>query len=83
MLGEADSRPRDGVLHAGELTDYIYDGFVADHRLMNAEGEMEPAQRLVVNRGSVTWDQVVWVYPRNEDFTLPDLPDLALTSHPP
>lgn len=80
VLGEADSRPRDGVLHAGELTDYLYDGFVADHRLMNAEGEMEPAQRLVVNRGSVTWDQVVWIYPRNEDLTLPPIPDNPLTS---
>lgn len=83
VLGEADRSPRDGVLHAGELTDYLYDGFVADHRLMNAEGEMEPAQRLVVARGSVTWDQVLWVYPRNEDLSMRDLPDLALTSHPP
>ncbi len=83
VLGEADSRPRDGVLHAGELTDYLYDGFVADHRLMNPLGELDPAQRLIVRRGSVTWDQVLWVYPRNADFTLPDLPANPLTSPPP
>ena len=27
VLGEADARPRDGVLQAGELTDYLYAGF--------------------------------------------------------
>jgi len=83
VLGEADSRPRDGVLHAGELTDYLYTGFVADDRLMNPPGEMDPAQRLVVRRGAVTWDQVLWVYPRNPDFTLPPVPDNPLTSPPP
>lgn len=80
VLGEADSRPRDGVLHAGELTDYINDGFVRDHRLMNEAAGLEPSQRLVVRRGAVTWDQVLWVYPRNRDLSLPALPDLPLTS---
>jgi hypothetical protein len=82
VLGEADSRPRDGVLHAGELTDYLNDGFVADHALMNPEDEIDRAQRLVVRRGAVTWDQLLWVYPRNRDLTLPPLPDAPLTSHP-
>jgi len=83
VLGEADSRPRDGVLHAGELTDYLHDGFVADHRLMNPLGDLSPAQHLVSRRGSVTWDQVLWVYPRNPDFSLPELPNTPLTSPPP
>jgi len=83
VLGEADSRPRDGVLHAGELTDYLYSGFVADDRLMNPPGDMDPMQRLVVRRGAVTWDQVLWVYPRNPDFSLPPMPDNPLTSPPP
>jgi hypothetical protein len=82
VLGEADSRPRDGVLHAGELTDYINDGFVADHRLMNPTDDLDPAQRLVVRRGAVTWDQVLWVYPRNADLSLPPVPEVALTSLP-
>ncbi|MCB9594842.1 MAG: caspase family protein [Sandaracinaceae bacterium] len=80
VLGEADARPHDGVLHAGELTDYLNDGFVADHRLMNPVGDLDPEQRLVVRRGAVTWDQVLWVYPRNPDFTLPPLPDVPLMS---
>lgn len=83
VLGEADSRPRDGVLHAGELTDYLNDGFIADHTLMNPEGENDRAQRLVVRRGAVTWDRLLWVYPRNRDLSLPGVPDLSLTSLPP
>lgn len=83
VLGEADARPRDGVLYAGELTDYLLDGFVADHGLMNPSGEVEPSQRLVVRRGAVTWDQVLWVYPRGRDLTLPPVPSNPLTSPPP
>lgn len=82
VLGEADRGPRDGVLHAGELTDYLNDGFVADHHLMNPTEEIDRAQRLVVRRGNVTWDRVLWVYPRNRDLSLPPLPDVPLTSHP-
>lgn len=83
VLGEADSRPHDGVLSAGELTDYLVDGYVADHRLMNPEHELDRAQRLVVRRGAVGWDHLLWVYPRTADLELPPLPDLPLTSHPP
>lgn len=83
VLGEADSRPRDGVLSAGELTDYLNDGFVADHRTMNPSGEVSPAQRLVVRRGAVTWDTTLWVYPRNRDLTLPPVPDNPLQSAAP
>ena len=35
---------------------------------------------MLVRRGAVTWDQVLWVYPRNPDFTLPPLPDVPLMS---
>jgi hypothetical protein len=82
VLGEADARPRDGVLSAGELSDYILDGFVADHRLMNPR-ILDRAQRLDVRRGAVGWDHLLWIYPRNEDLSLPRVPDLPLTSHPP
>ncbi|UJR78792.1 caspase family protein [Sandaracinus amylolyticus] len=83
VLGHADRRPHDGVLYAGELTDYLTDGFVADHRLMNRDGSLDPMQRLVVRRGSVRWSDVLWVYPRGADLTIPTLPSIALTSPPP
>lgn len=83
VLGHADARPRDGVLYAGELTDFLVDGFVTDHRLMNREGSLDPAQRLVVRRGSVRWSDVLWVYPRGEDLAMPALPEIALTSAAP
>ena len=50
---------------------------------MNPADELDREQRLVVRRGAVDWDQVLWVYPRNEDLTLPSLPALPLTSAPP
>ncbi|MDP3218943.1 MAG: caspase family protein, partial [Deltaproteobacteria bacterium] len=50
VLGEADARPRDGVLQAGELTDYLYAGFVADHERMNRPGSNDPYQRLEAPR---------------------------------
>jgi len=83
VLGEADSRPRDGVLLAGELTDHIYEGFVEDFRSMNPGGSMEPLQRLVVQRGSVGWDRGLWVYPRRPDLSLPSVPSIPLVSAPP
>jgi hypothetical protein len=83
VLGEADARPRDGVLHAGELTDYLYQGFVEDFRAMNPEHATDPHQVLVSRRGGVTWDTLLWVYGRNPDFSLPPIPDRPLTSAPP
>lgn len=83
VLGEADYKPRDGVLHAGELTDYMVDGFVVDHRLMNPDGALDPSQRLDFRRGSVGWTDVLWVYPRSEDLRLPPLPAASLESPPP
>ncbi len=83
VLGGADTRPRDGYLQAGELTDALYEGFLRDHRQINPGGEMQPLQRLVVDRGSMRWDEVLWAYPRDEDGTLPLVPDLALESRDP
>ncbi|MBK7776284.1 MAG: caspase family protein [Sandaracinaceae bacterium] len=83
VLGEADARPSDGVLMAGELSDYLYDGFVRDHTLMNPEGSSDPAQRLIVERGSLAWGHVLWAYPRSATGQRIRLPDLALTSLPP
>jgi hypothetical protein len=83
VLGEADDRPRDGVLRAGELTDYLYAGFVADHARMNPPGSVAPFQRLDAARGSVPWTQALWLYPRASDGSLAPLPDVALTSAAP
>ncbi|GAB4195710.1 MAG: hypothetical protein OHK0013_02180 [Sandaracinaceae bacterium] len=83
VLGDADAKPHDGVLHAGELTDFLLEGMVRDHRLMNADGSVEPAQRFVMQRGSVVWNDVLWVYPRGEDLALPVTPALSLESPAP
>ncbi|MBZ0118958.1 MAG: caspase family protein [Sandaracinaceae bacterium] len=79
VLGEADRMPRDGVLHSGELSDFIYEGFVRDHDVMNPRRELEPMQRLVVRR-SLPWERVLWVHPRNPDLSLPPLPSVSLQS---
>ena len=71
------------MLSAGELTDYMVDGYVEDHRLINPEHVLDRAQRLVVRRGAVGWDHLLWVYPRNADLSLPELPAITLQSAPP
>ncbi len=76
VSGEADAKPRDGVLQAGELTDYLLEGMVRDHRLMNRDGSIEPSQRFVMQRGSVGWVNSLWVYPRGEDLALPSVADV-------
>lgn len=83
VLGEADARPRDGVLQAGELTDYLHAGFLADHARMNPASSNEPAQWLVAARGSVPWSQALWAYPRASDGSLGPVPTAALTSPAP
>ncbi len=84
VLGDADARPRDGVLQAGELTDYLYAGFVTDNNRMNPPHHNDPYQRLVANRGSVAWTEPLWVYPRRAaDLVLPAVPDLPMASPPP
>lgn len=83
VLGEADARPSDGVLMAGELTDYLHDGFVRDNALMNPPGSLDPAQRLIVQRGSLAWGHLLWAYPRSADGERIPMPDLPLTSPAP
>ncbi len=83
VLGEADYKPRDGVLYAGELADYIYEGFVTDDDFMNPPGHIDPAQHLLIHRGSIGWNTILWAYPRGEDLHLPVLPDVALESSAP
>ncbi|MFO0685488.1 MAG: caspase family protein [Sandaracinus sp.] len=83
VLGEADYKPHDGVLYAGELTDYLYEGFVTDDDFMNPPGHLDPAQHLVIRRGSIGWNTILWAYPRGEDLAIPALPDLPLTSSAP
>lgn len=80
VLGDADYKPHDGVLHAGELTDFLLEGMVRDHRLMNADGSVEPAQRFIMQRGSLVWTDVLWVYPRASDLRLPTTPAISLES---
>ena len=83
VLGHADAKPRDGVLHAGELSDYLAHGFAQDERLMNPEGDLDPSQRLVVRRGGVMWPTVLWAYPRGPDLRLPAIPDIDLRTPTP
>lgn len=83
VLGDADHRPRDGLLTAGELTDRLHRGFVADQAMINPPGTLEPDQRLVVRRGGVPWTQALWVYPRRPDLTLFPRPELDLRSATP
>jgi hypothetical protein len=80
LLGRADYKPRDGVLYAGELTDYLYAGFLDDYANMNPEGDSGPAQQLVIRRGSVAWSHVLWVYPRLPNLQFPADPLQLLES---
>lgn len=81
VLGHADARPRDGAMLAGELGDYVIEAGVRHHRDMNAEGSNEPLQRLLVERGSYGWNDLLWVFPRREDGSALDA-DLCLDSPP-
>lgn len=83
VLGDADARPADGAMMAGELTDFLYAGYVADHRHINPRYSQSPLQRLVVRRGSLAWSSLLWLYPRNPDLTLPPAPAITLESEPP
>ena len=70
VLGDADSRPADGGLAAGELTDFIYRGFIESHDDMNSDTSTDPYQRLTADRGSVAWNDFLWLYPRRPDGSL-------------
>jgi hypothetical protein len=83
VLGEADARPHDGAIQVGELSDYLVEGFARAHDKMNPPGSNEPYQRLVIDRGAVGWESLLWVYPRGPDGQLPEVPDICLDSEPP
>jgi hypothetical protein len=70
VLRAADTRPADGMMTAGELTDSLVDAFAEHHRTMNPAGDMSPMQRLVIDRGSLSWSDRLWVYPLNADGTV-------------
>jgi hypothetical protein len=63
VVGDADRRPLDNLLTAGELTDALVDAFAELHTMMNSDTDLSPVQRLVVERGSVGWSDPLWVYP--------------------
>lgn len=81
VLGHADNRPGDGAMLAGELGDFAIEMGVDQHRNMNPAGSSEPLQRILVERGSFAWSDVLWIFPRNEDGTPID-EDLCLESLP-
>jgi hypothetical protein len=74
VAGLGDSRPSDGSLSAGELADFLVAGFDESSDLMSPVGSIDPRQRLVLDRGSVQWGELLWVYPRNADGSLPSSP---------
>jgi hypothetical protein len=75
LAGYADGRPTDGALTVGELTDYVLQGFIDQHTAMNPAGSFSPYQRLVIERGSFDWNDVLLVFPRSfdgEEIPLPE-----------
>jgi hypothetical protein len=82
VLGEADTKPHDGALRTGELADYLYDGFIAEHGHINPAGDQAPYQRLIAERGSLAYDDLMWIYPRDPNGVLPWEP-VALESAAP
>ncbi|MCS6800219.1 MAG: caspase family protein, partial [Myxococcota bacterium] len=59
VRGEADTEPRDGVLTAGELAHYLYAQFGMHVRDVHMAARF---QHLVVDRGAVPVDRVLWAY---------------------
>ena len=80
VLRAADTRPADGMMTAGELTDSLVDAFAEHHRTINPVGDMSPMQRLVIDRGSLSWSDRLWVYPLNVDGSLIEVSGLCLWS---
>lgn len=59
VSGEADRSPRDQVLTVGELTHYLYTQFGRHATDVELQGAY---QHLVVDRGAVRVDRVLWSY---------------------
>ena len=83
VLGDGDFRPTDGVLFAGELTDFMQMGFVRHNHQINPAGGTSPMQWLVSRRGSLSWHDTLWLYPRGPNGEMLPVPDIALDSLPP
>lgn len=83
VLGEADAMPIDGTLFAGELTDYLHASFVEHNHHMNPAEATSPRQWLVSRRGSIGWNDVLWLYPRGPEGELLPVPEVPLQSAPP
>lgn len=82
ILGDADVRPADGAITAGELTDFLYSGFVTSFEGMNPPAGQDPLQRLVVARGALGWHDLLWIHPRDPSGALPVV-DVVLDSEVP
>jgi hypothetical protein len=67
VLGWSDAMPNDGAMLAGEFTDYMIETAAAQHRNMNPAGSNSPLQRIIIERGSYNWSDMLWVFPRNTD----------------
>jgi hypothetical protein len=67
VLGWGDAMPNDGAMLAGEFTDFMVETAAAQHRNMNPEGSTSPLQRIIIERGSYNWADMLWVFPRNPD----------------
>ncbi len=59
VSGEADVAPNDRVLTVGELTHFLYTQFGTHATDVQLQGAY---QHLVVDRGAVHVDQVLWSY---------------------
>ena len=59
VSGDADMSPRDRVLTVGELSHFLYTQFGRHATDVQLQGAY---QHLVVDRGAVTSDQVLWAY---------------------
>ena len=59
LAGQADAGPRDQVLTVGELTHYLYTQFGRHATDVQLQGAY---QHLVIDRGAVRVDQVLWSY---------------------
>lgn len=80
ILGHADAMPHDGVLLAGELTDFLLREFIANADRINAPGSSEPMQWIESDRGSTRWQDLLFFYPRAHDGSLLPTPNVRLES---
>ena len=78
VIGFADGRPADRLLLAGEFTDFFIEGFVEAHSHINDPTDPDPYQRVIIDRGSVHWDDPLWIFPRQPNGELSPIPDICM-----